>query len=124
VDLAIIMNNYFHDVATAVLLASAVIMWVLGRHAEKGGPDEVAALAGAYPVLTKFAWGALAWILIGGIPRVIFFKTHEFIPAVDKGLVPILAIQHVLMFAAVGAGILLWRKVRHIIEAAAQAGAA
>ena len=36
----IIMNNYFHDVATATLLSSAVILRVLGRQAERGDdPD-------------------------------------------------------------------------------------
>ena len=41
----IIMNNYFHDVATAVLLASAVILWVLGRQAEQEGRGGACALA-------------------------------------------------------------------------------
>ena len=35
-DILIIMNNYFHDVATALLLAAAVIMWTLERVARSG----------------------------------------------------------------------------------------
>jgi hypothetical protein len=29
---AIMMNNYLHDVATALLAASAVALWVMLRH--------------------------------------------------------------------------------------------
>jgi hypothetical protein len=112
----IIMNNYFHDVATAVLLGSAIIMWTLGRQVERGTPDEAAALAKFYPTLTKFAWGAVAWIVVGGIPRTIFFTTYEWDPAVIKGIVPALVVKHVLMALAVLLGVLLWRSVRRRIE--------
>jgi len=114
VKVAIIMSNYFHDVATAVLLAAAVIMWVLGRHAEKGGPAEVCALAGAYPALTKFAWGAIAWIVIGGIPRTIFFSAVEWDQAQVKGLTAALGVKHAFMGVAVVAGILLWRRMAKV----------
>ncbi|MBE3076608.1 MAG: hypothetical protein IMZ75_17040, partial [Actinobacteria bacterium] len=39
-SILIILNNYFHDVATATLLSSAVILYVLGRQAQRGGADE------------------------------------------------------------------------------------
>jgi len=47
----IILNNYFHDVATATLLSSGVIMYVLGRQARNGGAGERRALARAYRTL-------------------------------------------------------------------------
>ena len=46
-SILIIMNNYFHDVATAVLLGSAVVLWVLGKRAEDAGGDARLALARA-----------------------------------------------------------------------------
>ncbi|MDR3686224.1 MAG: hypothetical protein P4L93_04620 [Coriobacteriia bacterium] len=110
----IIMNNYFHDVATATLLSSAVILWVLGRQAERGGPEDRRALANAMPTLTRFAIGALIWIILGGIPRVIFFNTFEFIPAKDNGIIIDLAIKHVFLFAAVGAGAIMWLRMGKI----------
>jgi len=110
----IILNNYFHDVATATLLSSAVILWVLGRQAERGGPELRKALARAMPTLTRFAVGALVWIILGGIPRLIFFKTYEFIPAKDNGIIIDLAIKHVFLFAAVGAGAIMWLRMGKI----------
>jgi hypothetical protein len=107
----IIINNYLHDVATAVLLSSAVIMFVLGRQARDGSVGERRALVHAYGTLTRFAWGALAWIVVGGIPRTIFFPTYEFIPAGLKGIELDLIIKHVLLVSGVLAGGVMWLRI-------------
>lgn len=112
---AIIVNNYLHDVATAVLLAAAAVMWALERQAEREGPA-LESLAHAYPLLTKFAVGAIAWIVLGGIPRAIFFTRYEWDPAVVKGIVPALAVKHLLMVLAIAAGAMLWRRVKRRID--------
>lgn len=119
-SILIIMNNYFHDVATAILLSAAVVMWVLGRQAERGSAEERAALAKFYPTLTKFAWGSLAWIVVGGIPRLIYFNTYD-LGALRDDLIPAIAVKHIVEFAAIGAGILLWRRVKRTIEQGADA---
>lgn len=110
-DLLIILNNYLHDVATALLLSSAVILYVLARQAKNGSVGERQALVRAYRTLTRFAWGALAWIIVGGIPRTIFFPTYEFIPASVKGIVLDLVIKHVLLVAGVVAGGVMWIRI-------------
>lgn len=120
IDILIVINNYFHDLATAVLLGSAAIMYALGRQAEREGAAAYVTLNGFYRTLTTFARVALVWIVVGGIPRVIFFRTHEFIPAIEKGLYTALGVKHAVMFTAVVVGIVLWRAVRKKIEAAAQ----
>jgi len=117
----IILNNYLHDVATAVLLSSAVILYVLGRQAKSGGVGERQALARAYGTLTKFAWGALAWIIIGGIPRTIFFNWAEFIPAGAHNLIPDLIIKHVLLVSGVIAGAVMWVRIGKIARAESDA---
>ena len=116
-DILIIMNNYFHDVATATLLAAAVIMWVLERQARSGAPGDLGMLARAYPTLTKFTNGALVWIVVGGIPRVITFNTHD-LGAVRGDLVPAIAVKHVAEVAAVVVGVMLWRRVRRLVASA------
>ncbi|MDO8880784.1 MAG: hypothetical protein Q7W44_08300 [Coriobacteriia bacterium] len=114
-DILIIMNNYFHDVATAVLIAAAVIMWTLERQAHVGASADLATLARAYPVLTRFAKGALVWIVLGGIPRVVFFNTHD-LGAIRGDLIPAIAVKHVVEVAAVVLGVVLWRRVKRRIE--------
>lgn len=116
-DILIIMNNYFHDVATATLLGAAVIMWALERQARAGAPDDLAALARAYPTLTRFARGALLWIVIGGIPRVVYFNTHD-LGAIRGDLVPAIIVKHVVEVAAVVLGVLLWQRVKRRIGTA------
>ncbi len=115
--LFVIVNNYLHDVATAVLLSSAVILMVLERRAVRSHEGAVAVLREAYPALTRLAWGALIWIVVGGIPRVIFFSRYEWDPAVTGGIVPALAVKHALMFAAVVAGAVMWRRVARFVSA-------
>lgn len=115
-DTLIIMNNYFHDVATATLLGAAVIMWTLERHARCGSPQDLTTLARAYPTLTRFATTALVWIVIGGIPRALTFNTHD-LGAVRGDLVPAIIVKHLVEVAAVVAGIVLWRRVKRRIEA-------
>ena len=121
-DILIIMNNYFHDVATAVLIAAAAIMWALDRVARTGAPGDVGMLARAYPILTRFAVGALVWIVVGGVPRVVFFNTHD-LGAINGDLVPAIAVKHVVEVAAVIAGAVMWRRVKHRVLAVGESAA-
>ena len=125
VSILVILNNYFHDVATGTLLSSAVILFVLGRRAQKWGKPERLALACSYKTLTWFARGALAWIIIGGIPRTIFFYRAEFIPAATKNIIPDLAMKHVVLVSAVVIGSIMWVRLGKIARAElAEAGSA
>jgi hypothetical protein len=108
--IVVIINNYLHDMATGILVGSAFLLWVLIRQSRRQGPEGLVALARAYPTLRTFAIGALVWIVLGGIPRVIFFSRYEWDPAVVNGIVPALVVKHVLLFAAVAAGAIMWRR--------------
>lgn len=105
--LVIVFNNYFHDLATGVFAASAVVLWALARWAREH-PDAAPAMEEVYHALSVALWISFAWIIIGGIPRTYFFPRYEFIPALGKGIVPALVIKHVIMFSAVGVGIAAW----------------
>ena len=70
---AIMMNNYFHDVATALLAASSFCIYALVKTHDLLD-DQVATLfyLKAYRQMRRFFRFALYWIIIGGIPRPIF----------------------------------------------------
>ena len=73
------MNNYFHDVATALLLASGIAIWVIYK--KLGGSDEPGVRAyflRLYDSLTFLAKFSLAWIILGGIPRTYFYTEFEW----------------------------------------------
>jgi hypothetical protein len=115
-SIVIIISNYFHDLATGLLLCSAVIFWVLGKQAEDGGPAERRALAKAYPTLRKFAWGSFIWIILGGIPRTIYFTRYEWDPAQVNGIVPALMVKHLFMVSAIIIGALMWRRIAKVAK--------
>ena len=115
----IMMNNYFHDVATALLLASGVAMWVVVRKLDRNPESAVADyFLKIYQGITGLAKFSLGWILIGGIPRTIFYTKFEWANAVGNSQVPALIVKHVLAFTFVGTGAYLWirlsRRIREI----------
>ncbi len=115
----IMMNNYFHDVATALLLASGVVLWIILK---KFGNNIDTAVAkyfiSLYESITKLARFSVTWIIVGGIPRTIFYTRFEWSNAAGKGQVPALIVKHILMFVFVVVGAWLWvklsRRVREI----------
>ena len=111
--LAIMMNNYFHDVATALLVGSAFALWALMRvYQDSDGPQAARFALRIYERMTKLARFALAWIVLGGIPRTYFYMDFEWANAVGRLQVPALALKHVLIFLAVAAGVRLWMQLR------------
>jgi hypothetical protein len=114
----IMMNNYFHDVATALLVASGVTMWVIVRKYGNNSQGETTDyFLGIYRSITRLARFSLAWIILGGIPRTIFYKDFEWANAVGKDQVPALIIKHILAFTLVGTGAYVWLKISKRVKA-------
>lgn len=114
----IMMNNYFHDVATALLAASALVMFFILRaiSGENLDQSKIDFIKKIYHTITRVAVFSLIWVLVGGIPRTIFFKRYEWWDAAGKGIIPALLVKHLLMFALVLAGFFLWSQVRRKIN--------
>jgi len=117
----LLMNNYFHDVATALLAASGVVLGIMVAKYESGG-DEAARLyfSRVYAGTVSLARFTLFWILLGGIPRTLYFRTFEWENALDHHQVPALIIKHLLAFTFVALGAWLWKK--YSVRAAAIIG--
>ncbi len=114
----IMMNNYFHDVATALLAASALVMFFILRaiSGENLDQSKIDFIKKIYHTITRVAVFSLIWVLVGGIPRTIFFKRYEWWDAAGKGIIPALLVKHLLMFVLVLAGFVLWSQVRRKIN--------
>ena len=109
----LMMNNYFHDVATALLVASGFAAWIIYRQAvDKSSKAQAEYFLAIYRSMSRLALFALAGIIIGGIPRTIFYKDFEWSNAAGRGQVTALAIKHVFAFAFVGAGVVMWIGLR------------
>jgi hypothetical protein len=108
----IMMNNYFHDVATALLIASGIAMWVIMKKYENNRGQEVTEyFLKIYKSITFLAKFSVAWIIIGGIPRTIFYTEFEWANAAGKGQITALIVKHILAFLFVGSGAYLWFKL-------------
>ncbi len=110
------MNNYFHDFATALLVTSGVVIYVLFRQAEKTDSVEVVDyFIRSYKKLTLLGRISFAWIILAGTIRLINFRSFEWSDAVGKDQVPSLIAKHLIMFFFVGLGIYYWRKLNNKI---------
>jgi hypothetical protein len=110
---ALMMNNYFHDVATALLLASGIAIWVIYKKlGNSDKPDVREYFLTLYDSMTFLARFSLAWIILGGIPRTYFYSEFEWSHYAGKSQIPALIIKHVLAFIFVSAGAHLWIRIR------------
>ena len=117
--IALMMNNYLHDVATALLASSAVALWVLLRRYEAGprGAEAARYFLEVQRAMVKLARLSLAWIVLGGIPRTIWYADFEWANAAGRGQVAALAVKHVVAFVLVGFGIVFWRRLQARVRA-------
>ena len=91
--IAVMLNNYFHDLAVAFLFASSLMAHLVLRHWP--GPPPVALSR----TLQRIAWGSLAWVMLGGAVRVWFYKEYEWLPRAGTAQIPALGVKHMVLFA-------------------------
>src|SRR5512145_2450839 len=91
--------NYSHDIATALLAVSGIAMWLLSKNYPTGAsvPTERFFIA-AYRSVTRIAKDSLYYILIIGIPRVIFYLQYEWSDLAGDMQVVAVVIKHIVMF--------------------------
>lgn len=107
------MNNYFHDVATGLVIASVLTAWFLMERApENPSRQRAAFILDAYGVLGAIAKYSLCWVLLAGVPRTIYFKRLEWAAVAGELQVPAIIIKHIVVLAFVIAGIYYWRRFR------------
>jgi hypothetical protein len=113
----IMMNNYFHDMATGLLVGSGFALHAILRiQTSMNTPSATLFFLKTNSHMKKLFKFALWWVILGGVPRTIFYTSFEWANAADKLQVPALAVKHVMMFAAVVWGIYAWRNMQTKVE--------
>ncbi len=116
-DIAIMTNNYSHDVATALLAASGATLWILSRNYPVSAISEIESyFVRIYQSITRLATYALLWILIAGVPRVVFYKQYEWSNMAGDLQVFAIIVKHVVMFLLVGTGLFYWAKLNKKVK--------
>jgi hypothetical protein len=111
--IALMMNNYLHDVATALMAASAFCLFAMVK-VQSGSAEQAVTIffLKCHRIMVGFFRIALCWIIIGGIPRTIFFTRFEWVNAAGKGQIPALAVKHIIMVILVVWGFWAWRRLK------------
>jgi hypothetical protein len=114
---AIMMNNYFHDMATGLLVGSGFALHAIIRiQASTNSPEATLFFLKTNRQMVKLFKFALWWVILGGIPRTIFYTSFEWANAADKLQIPALAVKHVMMFTVVVWGIVAWRRMQKTVS--------
>lgn len=105
-SIAIMILNYFHDLAVGVLAAAVFMIYLLGRYLDKH-PERDAVISHIIRRFSRLSYGALAYIIIGGAARAWFFMDFEWNPAVGKGQVAALVVKHIILVVLTVVGLVV-----------------
>ena len=95
--IAVMMNNYLHDLAVAFLFASTLMARVTLSNWPERPPRRLATM------LRRVAWWSLAWVIAGGAVRAWFYAEYEWLPKAGTAQVPALVVKHALLV-----GVTVW----------------
>jgi hypothetical protein len=109
---AVMLNNYLHDLATAVFAVSALAAWFLLK--SSGTKEATAVLRPVVDGLSKVGFFSLGWILLGGVIRAICYRQYEWMEAAGKSQIPALMVKHVILVTLVIAGLVVLFRVRSL----------
>ena len=110
--IALMLANYFHDLAVAMLAASVIVIHLAGRimGADEGRRDILVHLVGG---MSRVAWWSLGYVIVAGAVRAWFFMDFEWNPLVEKqGMLIALGFKHVLLVGLTVFGIVGMRRIR------------
>lgn len=105
------LNNYFHDLAVGILFANILLSLIFCRLIEKRGIDSGDLVNDFVRLSSRITWGALTFIVAGGIVRTATYKSFEWAEAAGRGQVTALIVKHLLLVGCTVAGIILQVRV-------------
>ena len=109
----VLLNNYVHDVATGLLLLSALWLgWSARDLGPAPSPETLDVFRKSYARCRRFVFGSVGVIVATVVVRTLTFMRFEWHPALGKGLVPILVLKHVLIISVLASGLYAWSNLR------------
>ena len=118
IGILVMLNNYFHDFATALLVVCTYGMLLMVKYAERSwGHDSRQMILSLYPKMVHVTGGTLVFLLIAGIVRTFTYKEFEWHDAIATGQVAALMVKHVILFLLFAYGIFLWVRVHKKVKA-------
>ena len=91
----IMLNNYFHDLAVAILFCNIILTLFYTKIFAKDVSQE------KLKQFTKFSLYisilSLFFILVLGVPRALYYRQYEWIEAAGRGQITSLLVKHVIL---------------------------
>ena len=109
--ITLMLVNYFHDLAVALLIANVFAVHIVGRYLDEH-PQRDAILADFFRKMSRITYAALTYVVAAGAVRGYFFMEFEWNPAVGRGQVAALVAKHVLLVSLTVFGLLVQRRYR------------
>jgi hypothetical protein len=112
----VMLNNYLHDLATAIFAVSAVAAYLL-RHslAMQAAPESIQPVVRGVVRVGLFS---LAWTLFFGIIRSLTYRQYEWAEAAGRDQVTALMLKHVILVSLVIAGLVVLYRLHRLGRAA------
>lgn len=94
--IVLMISNYFHDLAVAILASNVLVIFFLGRYFDRRGikADFMPELFGK---LSRVTWIALTFVILGGAVRAYFFKDFEWNNAAGDSQIAALVVKHIIL---------------------------
>ena len=98
----VMLNNYMHDLATAIFAVSAVTAYLLRRSITmRTAPETMQPVVRGVVRVGVFS---LAWTLAFGFVRGLTYRQYEWVEAAGRDQIPALVVKHVILVSLVIAG--------------------
>lgn len=116
-DILITLNNFFHDLATAIWFCGTITIFIVVMEGVKS--DQIELKNFVKKVYRRFLWLtniSLVIVILGGLIRAFNYKKYEWAEALGRDQILLLIVKHILWGLIVIAGIFLQIRLYRIIH--------
>ena len=113
----VMLNDYFHDFATAIAIVLSYVMLLFVRYAQHNSQKGLTEfLLTIFPKAVHVTGGIVILLLMAGIVRAFTYSDFEWNYALGGEQVWLLVAKHIVMFSVFGYGLYLWIKMYRIVK--------
>lgn len=113
VDVLIILNNFFHDLAAAMWFCGTLTLLFIYRKFEAQNERDAALYRSLFMQVKQITNWSMVFVVLGGIVRAVNYRQYEWLPFLGRGQVTLLIIKHILLAFIVVFGIAFQMRLKN-----------
>ncbi len=121
IPVLVMLNNLFHDLATAFIVIATYAVHLLVGYAERNDDNIRRWTVGVYPAMLHVTVVVFVLLLMAGIVRSFTYSWFEWVEGAGRVQIPVLIVKHIVLVAITIYGIYIWvqshRRVKRLREA-------